>query len=94
MSNHYHLMIETPDANLSKGMRHLNGVYTQTSNRRHGCIGHLFHGRYKAILVDGDTHLIELTRHVEFTRSEQEWWPDPMNGPGVVTWQCGDSQSA
>ena len=51
MTNHYHLFVETPDANLSKGMRQLNGVYTQASNRRHGRSGHLFQGRYKAILV-------------------------------------------
>jgi REP element-mobilizing transposase RayT len=42
MSNHYHLVIETPDRNLAKGMRQLNGVYTQSSNRRHGRVGHLF----------------------------------------------------
>lgn len=64
MTNHYHLVIETPDANLSKGMRQLNGVFTQSSNRRHGRSGHLFQGRYKAILVDADTHLMELTRYV------------------------------
>ena len=50
MGNHYHLLIETPDANLSKGMRQLSGTYTQWSNRRHRRIGHLFQGRYKAIL--------------------------------------------
>ncbi len=64
MGNHYHLMIETPDANLSKGMRQLNGVYTQLSNRRHRRVGHLFQGRYKAILVDGDSYLLELARYV------------------------------
>lgn len=64
MDNHYHLIIETPDGNLSKGMRQLNGVYTQASNRRHQRVGHLFQGRYKGILVDGDTHLLELTRYV------------------------------
>lgn len=64
MSNHYHLVIETPDGNLSKGMRQLNGVYTQNSNRRHSRIGHLFQGRYKAILVDADAYLLELTRYV------------------------------
>ena len=64
MTNHYHLVIETPDGNLSKGMRQLNGVYTQRSNRRHGRDGHLFQGRYKAILVDGDAYLLELTRYV------------------------------
>jgi putative transposase len=52
MSNHYHLRIETPDANLSKGMRRLNGFCTQNINRRHGRVGHLFQGRYKGILVE------------------------------------------
>ena len=64
MSNHYHLVVETPDGNLSKGMRQLNGVFTQSSNRRHGRTGHLFQGRYKAILVDGDSDLLELARYV------------------------------
>ena len=64
MDNHYHLLIETPDGNLSKGMRQLNGVYTQDSNRRHGRVGHLFQGRYKAILVDSDAYLLELSRYV------------------------------
>ncbi|MEN8132179.1 MAG: transposase, partial [Pseudomonadota bacterium] len=60
MTNHYHLIIETPDGNLSKGMRQLNGVYTQSANRRHHRSGHLFQGRYKAILVDKNTYLLEL----------------------------------
>ena len=64
MSNHYHLLVQTPDANLSKGMRQLNGVYTQTYNRRHGKTGHLFQGRYKAILVDQDNYLLELSRYI------------------------------
>lgn len=64
MTNHYHLLIETPDGNLSKGMRQLNGVYTQASNRRHGRVGHLFQGRFKAILVDADSYLLELARYV------------------------------
>ncbi len=57
MSNHYHLLVETPDANLSQGMRQLNGVYTQSRNRKHHRVGHLFQGRYKAILVDKDAGL-------------------------------------
>ncbi|WP_293385576.1 transposase [Phenylobacterium sp. SCN 70-31] len=61
MGNHYHLVIATPDGNLSKGMRQLNGVFTQWSNRRHHRTGHLFQGRYKAILVDADSYLLELT---------------------------------
>lgn len=64
MGNHYDLVIETPDGNLAKGMRLLNGVHTQDSNRRHGRVGHLFQGRYKAILVDRDSYLLELARYV------------------------------
>lgn len=64
MGNHYHLLIETPDANLSKGMRQLNGVYTQTFNRAHGRVGHLFQGRYKAILVEKENYLLELSRYI------------------------------
>ena len=64
MDNHYHLLIQTPDGNLSKGMRQLNGVYTQASNRRHRRVGHLFQGRFKAILVDSDAYLLELARYV------------------------------
>ncbi|MCF6336502.1 MAG: transposase [Gammaproteobacteria bacterium] len=64
MTNHYHLLVETPDGNLSKGMRHLNGVYTQATNRRHSRSGHLFQGRFKGIIVDKDSYLLELTRYV------------------------------
>ncbi len=64
MTNHYHLLVETPDGNLSKGMRHLNGVYTQATNRRHMRSGHLFQGRFKGIIVDKDGYLLELTRYV------------------------------
>jgi putative transposase len=64
MSNHYHVVIETAEGNLSAGMRQLNGVYTQTHNRRHGRVGHVFQGRYKAILVDRDSYLLELSRYV------------------------------
>ena len=64
MTNHYHLVIEKPEGNLAKGMRQLNGVYTQVSNRRHQRVGHLFQGRYQAIIVDKDAYLLELTRYV------------------------------
>jgi putative transposase len=64
MNNHYHLLVQTPDANLSKGMRQLNGIYTQYYNRRHGLTGHLFKGRYKSILVDQDAYLMELSRYI------------------------------
>ena len=64
MDNHYHLLIETPDGNLSLGMRQLNGVYTQRFNRRHGRVGHVFQGRFKAIVVERDSYLLELCRYV------------------------------
>jgi putative transposase len=64
MDNHYHLLIETASANLSRGMRHLNGVYTQRFNRAHGRVGHVFQGRYKAILVEKQAYLLELCRYV------------------------------
>ena len=64
MSNHYHVVVETPDGNLSRGMRQLNGVYTQHFNRSHGKTGHVFQGRYKAILVEKDSYLLELARYV------------------------------
>ena len=80
MDNHYHLLIETPDANLSQGMRHLNGVYTQRYNRQHGRVGHGFQGRYKAILVQKDSYVLELARYivlnpvrVHLVREAKDW---------------------
>jgi REP element-mobilizing transposase RayT len=65
MGNHYHLVLYTRGPNLSRLMRHVNGVYTQAFNRRHGLVGHLFQGRFKAILVDRDAYLLALCRYVE-----------------------------
>ncbi len=64
MSNHYHILLQTPQANLSRCMRHINGIYTQRYNRQYGCDGQLFRGRYKAVLVDADTYLLELLRYI------------------------------
>lgn len=64
MGNHYHLLVETAEANLSLAIRHLNGVYTQAFNRRHRRVGHLFQGRYKAILVEKESYLVELSRYI------------------------------
>jgi len=64
MTNHFHLMIETPQANLSRGMRQLNGVYTQRFNRSHSRTGHVFQGRFKSIVVDKDAYLLELSRYI------------------------------
>ena len=64
MSNHYHLLLETPEANVATGMRQLNGVYTQRFNRAHRRVGHVFQGRHKAILGERDSYLLELARYV------------------------------
>lgn len=64
MDNHYHLLVETPKPNLSLGMRQLNGPYTQAHNRRHHRVGHVFQGRFKAILVEKEAHLLELCRYM------------------------------
>ena len=64
MSNHYHLVVETPLKNLSAGMRQLNGVYTQSFNKKHGRIGHLFQGRFKAYLIEKENYLLEVCRYI------------------------------
>ena len=80
MGNHYHLVVETIDGNLSRGMRQLNGVYAQHFNRRHRLVGHLFQGRYHAILVQKEGYLLELARYVvlnplraNLVRAPEEW---------------------
>lgn len=80
MGNHYHLLIETVEGNLSRGMRQLNGVYTQRFNRRHNRVGHILQGRYKAILVEKEAYLLELCRYVVLNpvraglvKSPMEW---------------------
>jgi len=64
MNNHFHLIVETPKANLSEFMRHFNIAYTGAYNRRHRRVGHLYQGRYKAILVEKESYLLELSRYV------------------------------
>ncbi len=64
MGNHYHLLLETPEPNLSRGMHRINAVYTQRFNKRHERVGHLVQGRFKAILVEKERHLMELVRYV------------------------------
>ena len=80
MGNHYHLLIETPKGNVSKGMRQLNGVYAQNFNRKYKRVGHLFQGRYKAILVEKEAYLLELSRYIvlnpvkaRFVEQVEEW---------------------
>jgi len=64
MDNHYHLLLETREANLARALRDLNGIYTAFFNRTHRRIGHLFQGRYKAILVEKESYLLELSRYI------------------------------
>ena len=64
MSNHYHLLLETPNGNLSEIMRHINGAYTNYFNTKRKRAGHLFQGRYKAILIEADVYLLELSRYI------------------------------
>lgn len=80
MSNHFHLLIETPSPNLSRGMQFLNGVYTQRFNRHHKRVGHVLQGRYKAVLVEKESHLLELARYIVLNpvragiaRSARDW---------------------
>jgi putative transposase len=80
MDNHYHLLIETGAPTLSVGMKYLNGTYTQSFNRLHQRAGHVFQGRYKAILVEKESYLLELSRHIvlnpvraKMVRSAKEW---------------------
>lgn len=79
MANHYHLLIETPKANLSIGMRQLNGIFTQSFNRRHHRVGHLFQARFKAILVEKESYLLELCRYIVLNPVRAKGGPDPVS---------------
>lgn len=98
MPNHYHLLIETPEANLSKVMHYLNGAYTNYINIKRGRSGHLFQGRYKAIVVDQDSYLGELSRYIHLNPVRAKMGAQPEdylyssygayisgNGSGLVT---------
>ena len=80
MDNHYHLLIETLSPSLSRGMKFLNGTYTQYYNRQHRRVGHVFQGRFKAILIQKEAYLLELARYIalnpvraRLVRSAREW---------------------
>jgi putative transposase len=101
MDNHYHLLIETADGNLSQGMRQLNGVYTQSFNRYYNRVGHVFQGRYRAVLVQKESYLLELSRYVvlnpvraEMVRSAKDWpwssYRDTAGLRGKPEWLCID----
>jgi len=84
MGNHYHLLIETPRANLGRIMRHINGVYTQRYNRLKKTDGSLFRGRYKAIVVDSDAYLLPLSRYIH--RNPVEIHKPPVAHLNDYTW--------
>lgn len=77
MTNHFHLVIETPEPNLSAGMQRLNGVYAQWFNYHHGLSGHLFQGRYYSKLVENDSQLLELSRYVVLNPARAGVCADP-----------------
>jgi len=64
MSNHFHLLVKTPEGNLGRAMRHISGVYTQRHNRLRKTDGPLFRGRYKAIMVEEDSYQLQLSRYI------------------------------
>jgi REP element-mobilizing transposase RayT len=84
MTNHYHVVVETAEGNLSLGMRQLNGVYTQWINRTHKRVGHVFQGRYKAILVEKDSYLLELARYVVLNPVRARM----VKAPEAWRWSC------
>lgn len=101
MTNHYHLLVETMDGNLSRGMRQLNGLYTQRFNRRHSMVGHLFQGRYKAILAQKEAYLLELARYVvlnplraQLAKALEDWrwssYPCLMGQAAAPKWLDSD----
>jgi len=84
MTNHYHLLIETPKANLGRIMRHVNGIYTQRYNRLKQTDGPLFRGRFKSVLVDQDAYLLQLSRYIH--RNPVETKKNMANNPQDYTW--------
>ncbi len=81
MSNHYHLLLQTPRGNLSRAMRHLNGVYTQRHNRLLKKDGSLFRGRFKAILIDAENYLLHVSRYIHLNPVDANLIENPENYP-------------
>ena len=80
MPNHYHILVQTPEANLSRSMRHLNGVYTQRYNSRHRCDGRLFRGRYKSILIDTDSTLSSIMERMKKRMADDRHLSSRLDG--------------
>jgi len=81
MHNHYHLLIETPEGNLSRGMRHLNGIYTKYFNKKYQRTGHLFQGIHKSIIVDKEHYLLQLSRYIAQNPVRAKLIEDPKDWP-------------
>ena len=81
MGNHYHLVVRTRRANLSRLMRQINGEYTRAVNRRYGYTGHLFQGRFHAVLVDSDEYLMQVCRYVDLNPVRAAMVADPAHWP-------------
>jgi len=81
MSNHFHLLLETKSANISKIMHYLKGSYTTYYNIRHQRYGHLFQGRFKSIVVDKDSYLLELSRYIHLNPVRAGIVKDPQEYP-------------
>jgi len=79
MNNHYHLLMETPQGNLSQVMQHINGAYTNYFNTKRKRSGHLFQGRYKAILIEADEYAVELSRYIHLNPVRIGAVADPMH---------------
>ena len=101
MGNHYHIMLETVEGNLSQGMRQLNSLYSQEFNRHHKLVGHVLQGRYKAILVQKESYLMELSRYVvlnpvraHVVKDPEEWQWSSYNATlgscPAPAWLCID----
>lgn len=82
MDNHYHLLVETQKGGLSRALRYLNGVYTQSFNRRHRRVGHLFQGRYKAVVIEKESYLVELSRYIHLN----PWRVKSSRDPFAYVW--------
>ena len=81
MGNHYHFVVQTHQPNLSRLMRQTNGVYTQYYNRRHAKVGHLFQGRFKAVIVDEEAYFLEVCRYVDLNPVRARMVKRPQDWP-------------
>lgn len=94
MGNHYHLVTQTRRDNLSRLMRHINGVYAQSFNRRHQLAGHLFQGRFTSIHVDRDAYLMEVCRYTELNPVRAGLVGNPADWPwSSYLAHCGITQA-